>query len=111
MSMLLKEARIILVSKGDSDNSVPDALGAIREAFGGFTAFRGVGSWVDDEGVVHTDKTIIVDIAVSVPVSPPGHLVSVIPDKLRKIAADYRKASGEQAVYLRLPTGSVEFIT
>jgi len=110
MSRPLYEARIILVSKGDFDTSVPNALGAIREAFGGFTAFRGVGSWTDDEGVVHTDKTIIVDIAVPATVSLRGHKTPVAA-KLRKIAAAYRKASGEKTVYLRGPTGIVEFIT
>lgn len=101
----MREARIILPHRDNDGLDVSGAhqdlkLALIRQ-FGGYTTFNVWGGWRHPTtGAIVEDESAAYDVAV------PDNAV----DGLRRLAFQAGKTAHQDAVYLRLPTGEVEFI-
>ena len=97
----MREARIILPlasNSGASLSAVHQALAEkLTQAFGGYTAFNSWGPW---KGV--TEPGITYDIACEDSFATARNLLN--------IAQWVRAVAGQNAVYLRGPTGTVQFV-
>ncbi len=102
----MREARLILPATDNAGHSldlIHDALAQrLYEAFGGFTAIRTDGAWIDDSGRLIREPGTAYDIAMS----EDGECA----DKLRSIAADVCGRAEQDCVYIRLASGNVEFV-
>jgi hypothetical protein len=70
------------------------------QAFGGFTSSDGYGAWANDEGGVIQEQVIIYDIAMDA----DGAF------RLQDLAFEYGRLLGQEAVYVRKPSGEVEIV-
>lgn len=101
-----REARIILPV---FDNEGVD-LGAVHsdlkrhvcEAFGGFTATPSMGGWLSPTGKLHEEPGIAYDIACED--------TATSRTVLRQIAFYLALEARQECIYLRLPSGRVEFV-
>ena len=96
------EARIILPLAGNTGASLAAVHKALAEklvqAFGGYTAFNSWGPW---KGIVEPGVTY--DVACEDSFGAVRNL--------RTIAQWARAVAGQDAIYLRLPSGTVQFVT
>lgn len=106
--MTCREARLIVPDQDDihaNARVIRETRSALIREFGGFTSFRVAGGWADVTGREYFEGGTAFDIAVSL--DNTGVTESTLKALARKIAND----AHQQAVYLRLPSGAVEFIT
>lgn len=101
----MREATIILPvldNAGASLEHVHASLAAdLLEAFGGFTAATVYGAWKDaDTGRVYQDEST--EYRVS------AEWVGRQEKRLINLAGQYARKAGQEAVYVRLPSGEVE---
>lgn len=105
----MKEARIILptVANGNvrSSANVHQLLAVdLAYRFGGYTAIKGSGGWLDREaGMLVTEEVTIYDVAVA------SHDARAAAD-LSDLALRAGRQLDQKAVYVRLPNGEVRII-
>jgi hypothetical protein len=103
----MNEGSIILPRYGNDGSSLVFAHAALRdrllEAFGGLTASDGRGIWRDPSGRVYDEPVTRYDVAMA----PSNANVA----RLRDIAAELAKLASQEAVYVKSPTGSIDFVT
>jgi hypothetical protein len=95
----MKEARIIFA--GGDEELVNRYLGLIASRFGGFTAWRGNGGWVNGDGELIQEDVRIVDVAVDAPQAV---------EYLHGLAQAYAAMADEECVYLRDTEGNVRLV-
>ena len=103
----LREARLIVPLFDNRGASLTDTLVKVEHrltaVFGGCTVIRSVfGSWVDNGGKVFREPVYVFDVAVQ-----DTHANR---ETLRAIAVFAAVHGRQQSVYLRLPSGDVEFV-
>lgn len=97
----LKEARIVMPLPEGGRPRHLEMRRQLVEAFGGYTACRGKGGWLDPvTNEVVNDNVIVYDVAIK-----PGQNV-----KLYLIAKQTAEALNQEAVYIRYPDGVVEIV-
>lgn len=101
----MREARIILPYEHPTDwrTSLPERRQFEREfmaEFGGYTAFRGSGGWVDDKGRECIQRVMIYDIAMP----------DIAAGKLREMAERACKVFAQKSIYMRTPRGEVYLV-
>lgn len=102
----MREARIICPER---DNSGSD-LEVVRlslarklcDTFGGCTVSDGQGSWISASGALYREPVKLFDVACE-----PTKEARIA---LRRIAQTLKHDARQEAVYLRLPDGTVEFV-
>ena len=103
----MKEARLIVPMQNNHGQSLSQLALQVQkrlaETFGGFTLTEGYGGWISPTGKVHYEPVLVFDIAMDSKVSNIEALTS--------IAAKVAKEAEQEAVYVRLPGGSVHFVT
>ncbi len=104
----MQEARLVM-PKADNDGNELDLLHdqlatRLCEEFGGFTATDTRGGWIDEsDGRLYREPGIAYDVAMEA--------IEDNDETLRLIAAEYCRRSAQICMYVRLASGSVEFIT
>lgn len=103
----MREARIILPRMGNNGESLNHVHTGLRralcEAFGGCTAIIVQGSWInDDDKKLYQEEGIAYDIAADDD--------ATVDDQFRAIAARVAWDAKQFVIYLRLPSGKVEFV-
>ena len=103
---MTREARICLPQFDNNKCSlagVRDQLAAVlAEAFGGFTLLEGQGAWIGPEKQVYDGPVYVFEIAC-----PDDGKTA---DALRFVVSMFKAIAEQEAVYLRLPSGEVEFV-
>lgn len=105
--MPLQEARLIVPDQEDihaSARVIRETRSALIREFGGFTSFRIAGGWADATGREYFEGGTAFDVAVNL--DNTGAAEKTLYALARKIAVD----ANQQAVYLRYPSGLVEFV-
>ena len=103
---MLRETRIILPLR-TNDGKPLDWLHArlkrqLAEKFGGYTAFQSFGGWVDPKsGKLIEEASVTYDVAA--PEQSENYYLQIL-------CEDLTEAAQQECIYLRLPTGSVNFI-
>lgn len=102
----MREARIILPVNGNDGLSVEGAHKYLKMSlaseFGGFSAIKADGGWVDNDGALQEEPVVIYDVA-----APSG----VLEDKLlHDIARVAGREAGQICVYVKDFSGNVELI-
>lgn len=98
----MREARIIVPNKPEHHHVARELRHKLAHSFGGYTETIGYGGWVDPRGELIAEAVIVYDVAMA----DTAENVTAI----RALADHVRVAARQQAVYLRLPSGNVEFI-
>ena len=102
----MQEARIILPlsdNDGEALETVHDSLTEkLADIFGGFTRHNGIGGWRSPNGAMYREAVALYDVACE------PSLDNLF--KLRQLAQWLKGAARQQAIYLRMPTGHVEFV-
>lgn len=100
----MREARLVLPAADNAGTPLPNVHSGLQRelasAFGGFTQTMGFGGWVDNDGKTISEPVAVYDVAIEEDAI----------DTLRAIARRYCALAEQACVYLRLPTGSVEFV-
>jgi hypothetical protein len=101
----MREAVIVLPVNFNDGKPMAAAHNWLRrklsDTFGGFTAHEAVGGW-STGGVVQIEP--VVRYVVACPTDKQARVT------LRLIAADLQRMGKQEAIYLRMPSGDVEFI-
>jgi hypothetical protein len=95
----MKEARIIFA--GGNEDLVNRYLRLIASRFGGFTAWRGNGGWVNGDGELVQEDVRIVDVAMDVPLEV---------EYLHGLAKAWCSTAEQDCVYLRDTKGNVRLV-
>jgi len=107
----MKEAKIIIPKWNARHSKVPTmthgiALNRLRralvEAFGGYTKTEGEGAWVSNGAIISEPVDVYTVACTDSPVSV---------NTLRALAKDACAALEQECVYLKLPNGTVTFIS
>lgn len=103
----LREARLIVPLFDNHGRSLISLLrnveARLTSNFGGVTVLRQVfGAWQDPQGKLYQEPVYVFDVAA------PDNITSSI--ALRGIAKFAATEGGQLAVYLRHPSGTVEFV-
>jgi hypothetical protein len=103
----LREARIILPVQDNDGHPLAGIHAVLQsrliEAFGGYTAIDCRGGWQSPNGTLHNDPGTAYDIACADDPSTEA--------TLRALAHLLLIGTLQEAIYLRLPSGAVEFAT
>jgi hypothetical protein len=101
-----REARIILpVYDNDGVDLAAvhtDLKRHVCEAFGGYTATPSLGGWLSPTGKIHEEPGVAYDIACEDTAKARS--------ELREIAFWLAVGARQECIYLRLPSGRVEFV-
>ena len=108
MSATSKRIAQIILPKTDNDgNSLMTIHAEYRKAFchcfGGYTALPACGGWVDDKGKLYEDASIVYHIAMDDTYWNA--------EKVRGLANAAAHEMRQEAIFIVLPSGEVEFIT
>lgn len=107
---VLREARIILPRQDNNGVPLIPVKNVLEKklltSFGGFTRLEGMGGW-ESNRVMHTRRLYqeyvwIYDIVVSL-----DWMASI---KLKRIGLWLKKVANQESIYLRLPSGEIEFL-
>lgn len=99
--MPLREARIIVPAE---DLHAGRAFSnRLIEAFGGYTCMPGRRGWRANDGIAYYDYILVFDVAMEATAENNA--------RLREIARWALRAFDQQAIYIRLPGGTVEFVS
>lgn len=107
--MTYRTAQIILPVWDNEAKSLADAhkilVKELLDAFGGFTRTDGIGWWKSDvDGHTYNETVYVYTIAMD----EHGSFGSAV---LRRIGREMCTIANQQAVYVQLPDGKVEFLT
>lgn len=98
----MNEAKIILPRHEHTRDATAWLENALLREFGGYTATEGRGAWQSPDGTIMLEPVTVLDVACQ------RDIPTV--QKLRLLAYGAGARAAQQAVYLRLPDGAVEFI-
>jgi len=100
------EARVILPNQDNHGNDIShvhNRLGfMLADKFGGFTRQATCGGYVNGDGELQVEHGLAYDVAM--PADKPNL------DYIRAVAEWAANAADQECVYLRTPTGHVEFV-
>lgn len=106
--MKILEAKIIMPSPTTPEGvrASEELTSELIDEYGGLTKRSAYGFWRDDHGTMHAE--LATEYVVAVPWSEGGDLE--VWNHLRDAALRAGKTAGEQAVYIRMPDGTVELL-
>ena len=100
---MLKEAKIILPVGRGGEHPTWSFLRRVVKEFGGYTAIRAEGPGTTADGRMVVEPVIVVNVAL-----PP---LAAVVSQFRDLAEAARVEFAQEAVYIQLPNGDVEFVT
>ena len=101
---MLKEAKIILPVEHNGEATTWSFLRRVVAEFGGYTAIRAEGAWTAaPDGRIVIEPVIVVTVAL-----PP---LAAVVSQFRDLAEAARVEFAQEAIYIQLPNGDVEFVT